>query len=64
MDRMCQTKPLWVDVTWGAGGSSSETTLALCENALECVGVDVLMHLTCTNTTEASLREVECVCIL
>jgi methylenetetrahydrofolate reductase (NADPH) len=58
MDRMCQTKPLWVDVTWGAGGSSSETTLALCENALECVGVDVLMHLTCTNTTEASLREV------
>jgi methylenetetrahydrofolate reductase (NADPH) len=58
MDRMCSSKPLWVDVTWGAGGSSSETTLALCENALECVGVDVSMHLTCTNTTEASLREV------
>jgi methylenetetrahydrofolate reductase (NADPH) len=58
MDRMCSANPLWVDVTWGAGGSSSETTLALCENALECVGVDVLMHLTCTNTTEVSLREV------
>jgi methylenetetrahydrofolate reductase (NADPH) len=58
MDRMCAAKPLWVDVTWGAGGSSSETTLALCENALECVGVDVLMHLTCTNTTVDELRKV------
>jgi methylenetetrahydrofolate reductase (NADPH) len=58
MDRMCAAGPMWVDVTWGAGGSSSETTLAICENALECVGVDVLMHLTCTNTTEKDLRDV------
>jgi methylenetetrahydrofolate reductase (NADPH) len=28
--RMATTNPLWMDVTWGAGGSSFSTTLDLC----------------------------------
>ena len=28
--RMATTNPLWMDVTWGAGGSSFATTLDLC----------------------------------
>jgi len=58
LDKMCSINPLWIDVTWGAGGSTCDTTLEICESALECCGVDVLMHLTCTNTTTESLRVV------
>ena len=30
IDRMGLTNPFWVDVTWGAGGSTSDITLDLC----------------------------------
>lgn len=49
--RMAQTNPLWVDVTWGAGGSSFATTLDLCGHITKYIGLDVLMHLTCTGMT-------------
>merc|ERR1719454_1192937 len=42
---------MWIDVTWGAGGSTANTTLSLCETAMDVTGLDVLMHLTCTNVT-------------
>lgn len=32
IERMGQTNPLWVDVTWNAGGSSSDITLELCSH--------------------------------
>ena len=28
--RMATTNPLWVDVTWGAGGSTFDKTLDIC----------------------------------
>ncbi len=28
--RMAQMNPLWVDMTWGAGGSTSTLTMDLC----------------------------------
>ena len=28
--RMATTNPLWVDLTWGAGGSTCDTTLEMC----------------------------------
>merc|ERR1719146_621663 len=40
---------MWVDVTWGAGGSTADKTLEICINALKYHGLDVMMHLTCTN---------------
>ncbi|CAM9897739.1 unnamed protein product, partial [Discosporangium mesarthrocarpum] len=33
MERMALLEPLFVDVTWGAGGSTSELTLAISANA-------------------------------
>ena len=30
IDRMGKTNPFWVDVTWNAGGVTSEITLDLC----------------------------------
>jgi len=57
-DRMAQLNPLWVDVTWGAGGSTADHTFDICVDALKCRGLDVMMHLTCTNITEESIRSV------
>merc|ERR1719473_1635970 len=47
---------MWIDVTWGAGGSTSEKTLELCINALKVHGLNVMMHLTCTNMPKESLK--------
>merc|ERR1719465_12779 len=49
---------MWIDVTWGAGGSTADTTLSLCETAMDVTGLDVLMHLTCTNVTVDQTRSV------
>merc|ERR1719161_1910624 len=48
---------MWIDVTWGAGGSTSEKTLEICINALKYHGLNVMMHLTCTNMPKSSLKE-------
>merc|ERR1719473_2490930 len=48
---------MWIDVTWGAGGSTADTTLSLCETAMDVTGLDVLMHLTCTNVTVDMTRQ-------
>ena len=42
------TSPVFMDVTWGAGGSTSETTMDLVRYIKEC-GCVANMHLTCTN---------------
>ena len=46
---MAQQKPLYIDMTWGAGGSTSDLTLDLCVAAKEKWGLEPNMHLTCTN---------------
>merc|ERR1719272_1816339 len=48
---------MWIDVTWGAGGSTSEKTLELCINALKFHGLNVMMHLTCTNMLKDELKK-------
>ena len=32
IERMGQTNPLWIDVTWNAGGVTSDITLELCSH--------------------------------
>lgn len=54
MERMATLEPMFVDVTWGAGGSTSDLTLAISANAQKYLGVEVLMHLTCTNLKVSS----------
>ena len=56
LDRMAQLEPAFVDVTWGAGGSTSEKSLEISENAQKYFGLDVMMHLTCTNMSIDSLK--------
>ena len=47
--RQAKQQPLYADVTWGAGGSTSDLTLELCINMEKKSGMIPNMHLTCTN---------------
>lgn len=56
-ERMTAAEPLFCDVTWGAGGSTSALTLELSGNIQQYLGVDVMMHLTCTNMPAGKVLE-------
>jgi methylenetetrahydrofolate reductase (NADPH) len=56
MDRMTSLQPVFVDITWGAGGSTKDLTMAISEYTHTYFGVDVLMHLTCTNMRIEELK--------
>lgn len=49
LDKMACLEPMWVDVTWGAGGSTAQKTLEICSTAQKYLGLETMMHLTCTN---------------
>ncbi|KAF1780120.1 FAD-linked oxidoreductase-like [Phytophthora cactorum] len=57
MDRMAALEPLFCDMTWGAGGSSAQLTLELSANAQKLSGLEMLMHMTCTNMAEADIKK-------
>lgn len=54
--RLKTLNPMFVDFTWGAGGSTSELSLDLTAAAKNEFGCVANMHLTCTNQT-ATLAE-------
>lgn len=50
LERMAQAlRPLFVNVTWGAGGSTAEKSLELAELTQRSLGLTTCLHLTCTN---------------
>ncbi|KAJ7552662.1 hypothetical protein O6H91_06G063700 [Diphasiastrum complanatum] len=49
MDRMVIHQPAFCDITWGAGGSTSELTLDIASKMQNMICVEAMMHLTCTN---------------
>ena len=50
LHRMAQAlRPLFVNVTWGAGGSTSQKSLELAELCQRELGLTTCLHLTCTN---------------
>ncbi len=46
-----------MDFTWGAGGSTSATTLKLAIEAQTRLGLEVNMHLTCTNMNPEKVKQ-------
>ena len=58
IDRMASLHPAYIDVTWGAGGSTADKTLEMCKTIQKYFGLDVMMHLTCTNMGEASIKKI------
>ncbi|TNY18238.1 methylenetetrahydrofolate reductase [Rhodotorula diobovata] len=49
IERMQQLGPIFVDITWGAGGSTSDATTGFVKTAHAELGLETCMHLTCTN---------------
>lgn len=52
LHRMMALNPLFISVTWGAGGSTSEKSLDLAATCQKELGVTTVLHLTCTNTNK------------
>lgn len=41
--------PEFIDITWGAGGTSAELTTEIVATSQSVYGLETMMHLTCTN---------------
>ncbi|EDK37403.2 hypothetical protein PGUG_01501 [Meyerozyma guilliermondii ATCC 6260] len=52
LHRMSALNPLFITVTWGAGGSTSEKSLDLAITCQKELGLTTVLHLTCTNTNK------------
>lgn len=57
MERMSALNPLFITITWGAGGSTAEKTLELAAIAQRSLNMPVCMHLTCTNMDRAIIDD-------
>ncbi|KAG0126003.1 methylenetetrahydrofolate reductase-domain-containing protein, partial [Tuber indicum] len=58
LERMARAlRPLFVNVTWGAGGSTATKSLQLAEICQRQLGLTTVLHLTCTNTSQTVLDE-------
>jgi len=55
---MASLHPAFIDVTWGAGGSTADKTLDMCKTIQKYFGLEVMMHLTCTNMAVSSLNKI------
>jgi methylenetetrahydrofolate reductase (NADPH) len=53
--------PVFADVTWGAGGSTSDLTIELCKRTKQ-AGTVPNMHLTCTNVDKQKIDEALATC--
>ena len=50
-------RPLFVTVTWGAGGSTATKSLELAEVCQRQLGVPTVLHLTCTNMSRTAVDD-------
>ncbi|KAK9761261.1 methylenetetrahydrofolate reductase (NAD(P)H) met13 [Basidiobolus ranarum] len=57
IQRMSGLKPEFIDVTWGAGGSTSDRTLEICTTAQSYQNLETCMHLTCTNMSKSKIDD-------
>lgn len=56
-EEIAKTRPDFMSVTYGAGGSTSRYTLEIAENLVENSDVVPLAHLTCVDSTKESIEE-------
>ncbi|KAE8364144.1 methylenetetrahydrofolate reductase-domain-containing protein [Aspergillus caelatus] len=58
LERMAQAlRPLFVTVTWGAGGTTAQRSLELAEICQRQLQLTTCLHLTCTNMSRALVDE-------
>lgn len=56
-EEIAALKPSFMSVTYGAGGGTSEYTLAVAKNIKEKYDVPMLAHLTCVSSDKAMIKE-------
>lgn len=56
-EKIAGLKPSFMSVTYGAGGGTSEYTLAVAKNIKEKYDVPTLAHLTCVSSDKASVQK-------
>jgi methylenetetrahydrofolate reductase (NADPH) len=56
VEQMAIMEPDWFSVTYGAGGSTRDTTTELVEEMIRRFGIPVIHHLTCMGHTENELK--------
>jgi methylenetetrahydrofolate reductase (NADPH) len=64
MERMQRYGPEFIDVTWGAGGTSADLTTEIVATAQSVYGLETMMHLTCTNMPVKQIDDALEVCVL
>lgn len=57
MDKMYDLNPIFIDITWNAGGRSSSLTNEMVYTAQSTLGLETCMHLTCTNMPVSLIDE-------
>ncbi|OLL26345.1 Methylenetetrahydrofolate reductase 2 [Neolecta irregularis DAH-3] len=57
ISRMSRFNPLFVSVTWGAGGSTAQSTFELAAACQNEYGLTTMLHLTCTNMNQIVLDD-------
>lgn len=57
MDRMYELNPIFIDITWNAGGRLSSLTNEMVYTAQSTLGLETCMHLTCTNMPVSLIDE-------
>ena len=56
-EEIAKLRPLFMSVTYGAGGGTSQYTLDIAKNIKESYGVPTLAHLTCVSSTRETVRQ-------
>ncbi|GBE86652.1 methylenetetrahydrofolate reductase-domain-containing protein [Sparassis latifolia] len=61
IERMRRLGPEFIDITWNAGGRTSDLTSEMVKTCQSLIGIETCMHLTCTNMpkekVDVALRE-------
>ncbi len=58
IERMARLLPEFVDVTWGAGGSTARRSLEIAAHTQNFSGLDTMLHLTCTGLSKKKILEI------
>ena len=56
IELLAPLRPAFVSITYGAGGSSRERTVALAKQIQRDIGLTVMAHVTCVGSSRAELR--------
>ncbi len=58
LEELCDLKPAYMSVTYGAGGTASDNTCAIATRVKHTYGVEALAHITCVNSSKDEVSRV------